>query len=297
MKAFSGTGIKFGIDIGSSQVRIYSDSKIVLEESSCAAVDNATGEILGFGTDAIIRTHSSQAGSCRLEWAVKNGVMADYEMTKGMLRYFINKASRQSVNRPNVMISTSCEISSVVKHALVDAARHAGAQKVSLISSSAAAAVGAGLVLDLPDAVLSTVIGKDRTDCGIYCCGGVVYEKGIAFGGVTIDLEITQFLYDKYHLMIGENQAEQLKHEWVSVIHRRENRVFTVRGRRIEDGVEIIVELTDSELAPVMQRNLMPVVKLIKEVLRFSTPDMAEDLIRNGMLISCLLYTSPSPRD
>lgn len=286
MKAFSGAGIKFGIDIGSSQIRIYSGSKIVLQEASCAAIENDTGEVVGFGTDALIRMHSSQSGNYHLVWAIKNGIMTDYDITKEMLRYFINKATHQSVSRPNVMISVPCELSEVVRHALVDVVRHAGVQSVSLISAPIAAALGSGQILDLPDTILSVVIGKNLTDCGIYCCGGTVYEKSLAFGGHSIDLGICRFLQKKYHLMVVPEQAEQLKHEWASCISGGEQKVFTVRGRRLEDGVEIIIELTNHELALVMQENLMPVVKLIKDVLHYSTPEMAEDLIHNGMLLS-----------
>ena len=120
-----------------------------------------------------------------------------------MLRYFINKAIRHSVSRPTVMMATPCEISSVVRHALVDALAHAGAQQIFLLSAPAAAAIGAGVIIDTPEAVLSTVIGKDVTDCGIYCAGGVVEEHGISFGGKTIDEGIRRFVQAKYHLMIG----------------------------------------------------------------------------------------------
>ena len=141
MKAFYGAGIKFGIDIGSFRIRICSGENIILEEASCAAVDDETGEIAGFGTDALIRIHSAQTGNCHLVWTIKNGIMTDYEITKEMLRYFINKATKKSVSRPNVMISIPCGLGSVVKHALIDAARHAGVQNVSLIASPAAAAI------------------------------------------------------------------------------------------------------------------------------------------------------------
>lgn len=285
MKVFSGINDKLGIDMGSSQIRIYSDKKVILEEASCAALEDNSGKILGFGTDAIIRSHSS-GEDCRIEWTIRNGIMVDYEITKKMLRYFINKAIRHSVSRPTVMMATPCEISSVVRHALVDALAHAGAQQIFLLSAPVAAAIGAGVIIDTPEAVLSTVIGKDVTDCGIYCAGGVVEEHGISFGGKTIDEGIRRFVQAKYHLMIGMTQAEQLKREWISVVHTGESSTFTIRGRRIADGVEIILELTERNLSPIMQRILQPVVQLIKKVMRAATPEMAEDLLKNGMILS-----------
>ena len=134
MKVFSGINDKLGIDMGSSQIRIYSDKRVILEEASCAALEDNSGKILGFGTDAIIRSHSS-SGDCRIEWTIRNGIMVDYEITKKMLRYFINKAIRHSVSRPTVMMATPCEISSVVRHALVDALAHAGAQHIFIVST------------------------------------------------------------------------------------------------------------------------------------------------------------------
>ena len=158
----------------------------------------------------------------------------------------------------------------------MDALAHAGAQQIFLLSAPAAAAIGAGVIIDTPEAVLSTVIGKDVTDCGIYCAGGVVEEHGISFGGKTIDEGIRRFVQAKYHLMIGMTQAE----------HTGESRTFTIRGRRIADGVEIILELTERNLSPIMQRILQPVVQLIKKVMRAATPEMAEDLLKNGMILS-----------
>lgn len=285
MKAFYGAGIKFGIDIGSFRIRICSGENIILEEASCAAVDDETGEIAGFGTDALIRIHSAQTGNCHLVWAIKNGIMTDYEITKEMLRYFINKATKKSVSRPNVMISIPCGLGSVVKHALIDAARHAGVQNVSLIAAPVAAAIGVGQVIDLPDTVLSVVIGENMTDCGMYACGGTVCEKSASFGSHTVDLEICRFLEKKHHLMIIPEQAEQLKSEWASAVRGGEEKI-TIRGRRKEDGVEIIVEVGEHELEAVIQKAIMPVVKLIKDMFCHLTPEMADDLIHNGLLLT-----------
>lgn len=285
MKAFYGAGIKFGIDIGSFRICICSGENIILEEASCAAVDDETGEIAGFGTDALIRIHSAQTGNCHLVWAIKNGIMTDYEITKEMLRYFINKATKKSVSRPNVMISIPCGLGSVVKHALIDAARHAGVQNVSLIAAPVAAAIGVGQVIDLPDTVLSVVIRENMTDCGMYACGGTVYEKSTSFGSHTVDLEICKFLEKKHHLMIIPEQAEQLKSEWASAVRGGEEKI-TVRGRRKEDGVEIIVEVGEHELEAVIQKAIMPVVKLIKDMFCHLTPEMADDLIHNGLLLT-----------
>lgn len=111
--------------------------------------------------------------------------------------------------------------------------------------------------------------------------------KNMGFlSGKTIDEGIRRFVQAKYHLMIGMTQAEQLKREWISVVHTGESRTFTIRGRRIADGVEIILELTERNLSPIMQRILQPVVQLIKKVMRAATPEMAEDLLKNGMILS-----------
>ena len=111
-------------------------------------------------------------------------------------------------------------------------------------------------------------------------------KKSVAFGGHNIDEEIYRFLQEDYNILVGMEQAERLKQEWISVVHTGENRTFTVRGRRMSDGVEIIIELAEHHLLPLMQRILLPVSRLIKNVLQKATPEIAEDLMKNGMVLS-----------
>lgn len=254
MKAFSALTNKLGIDLGSSQVRIFRDDRVVLEESSVAVVDNINGRVLGFGTDALIRYHEEPENHY-LAWPVKNGSIADYNIAKSMLRYFINKALHHSVSRPSVMIAVPCETSSVARHALVDALMHAGARQVYLIASPAAAAIGADFNLENSSTILSMVIGRDVTNVGLYCCGGIVSQVGDAFGGHNIDVGICQYLQDKYNVLIGIEQAEKLKSEVISLTRGGNQDTFTIRGRRISDGVEVVIELSLEELSPVMKKS------------------------------------------
>lgn len=274
-----------GVDMGSSQVRIYQRDKIILEEASTAVVDNISGQVLGFGTDALIRYHKEPENNT-LEWPVKNGVIADYDMTKSMLRFFLNKALRRSVSRPSLMVAIPCQISSVTRHALVDALIHAGAQGVYLIPSPAAAAMGAGKDLSVPSAALSLVIGRDVSDIGIYGCGGILAQEGIPFGGHDIDLGICRHIQDRYSMMIGLEQAEKLKSEVLSLTGGGSGSAFTVRGRRLSDGVEVVVELSIDEMSSVMQNIMQPVLLLIRRVMRRATPEMADDFLKSGMLLS-----------
>ena len=274
-----------GVDMGSSQVRIYQRDKIILEEASTAVVDNISGQVLGFGTDALIRYHKEPENNT-LEWPVKNGVIADYDMTKSMLRFFLNKALRRSVSRPSLMVAIPCQISSVTRHALVDALIHAGAQGVYLIPSPAAAAMGAGKDLSVPSAALSLVIGRDVSDIGIYGCGGILAQEGISFGGHDIDIGICRHIQDRYSMMIGLEQAEKLKSEVLSLTGSGSGSAFTVRGRRLSDGVEVVVELSIDEMSSVMQNIMQPVLLLIRRVMRRATPEMADDFLKSGMLLS-----------
>ena len=274
-----------GVDMGSSQVRIYQRDKIILEEASTAVVDNISGQVLGFGTDALIRYHKEPENNT-LEWPVKNGVIADYDMTKSMLRFFLNKALRRSVSRPSLMVAIPCQISSVTRHALVDALIHAGAQGGYLIPSPAAAAMGAGKDLSVPSAALSLVIGRDVSDIGIYGCGGILAQEGIPFGGHDIDIGICRHIQDRYSMMIGLEQAEKLKSEVLSLTGSGSGSAFTVRGRRLSDGVEVVVELSIDEMSSVMQNIMQPVLLLIRRVMRRATPEMADDFLKSGMLLS-----------
>ena len=285
MKAFSALTNKLGIDLGSSQVRIFRDDRVVLEESSVAVVDNINGRVLGFGTDALIRYHEEPENHY-LAWPVKNGSIADYNIAKSMLRYFINKALHHSVSRPSVMIAVPCETSSVARHALVDALMHAGARQVYLIASPAAAAIGADFNLENSSTILSMVIGRDVTNVGLYCCGGIVSQVGDAFGGHNIDVGICQYLQDKYNVLIGIEQAEKLKSEVISLTRGGNQDTFTIRGRRISDGVEVVIELSLEELSPVMKQIMKPVVSSVKRARAEAPPEMAGDLLKNGLLLS-----------
>lgn len=285
MKRFSGFLNRLGVDMGSSQVRIYNGEKMLLAEASCACVDNLDGHVLGFGMDAQIRYHHAPENTT-LEWPVQNGMIANYEMTKAMMRYFLNKSLHHSVSRPEVMVSIPGEISSVTRHALVDALIHAGAQQVFLIPSAAAAAIGAGKDLSTPAVALSMVTGRDVSDVGIYGTGGIVAQEGIPFGGHQIDVGICQYLLDTYHMMIGLTQAEQLKSDVLSLSGGAEEKPFTVRGRRISDGVEVVIELSTEEMSPVMKRIMQPILTLMRRILSHASPEMAEDFLKNGLLLS-----------
>ena len=282
---FSGMSNYLGLDIGSSQVRIYKNNQIILSEASLALINNTSRQVQGFGTDALIRFHSAPESSSLVS-PVRNGVISDYNLTKSMLHFFINKALHRSVSRPVVMVAISSEISSVARHALVDALVHAGAQTVFLIPSPAAAAIGAGMNLNIPSITVSLVLGRNVSDAGIYSCGGIVRQLGTSFGGHSIDIGICQYIQDNYNIFIGIEQAEKLKCEILSLARKKENRVFTVRGRRLSDGVEIVVEISVDEMTSVMQRSMQPLVSLIKQLLHGATPEMADDLLKQGLLLS-----------
>lgn len=285
MKAFKGLSNWIGVDLGSSQIRIYKENKMILAESSTVALDAMDGHILGFGTDALIRYHK-EPENISLAWPVQNGVIADYEMTKAMLRFFIRKSLHHAVSRPTVMIAIPGEVSSVTRHALVDALIHAGAQEVFLLPSPAAAAIGAERELSRPSVLFSLVMGRDVTDAGLYSCGGMVGKGTIPFGGHHIDIGICRYMQERYQMLIGITQAEKLKSEMISLDTAVTHPSFTMRGRRLQDGVEVVVELTMEEMRPVLHRVLQPVLRLIRAVLRQATPDMAGDLLKNGILLS-----------
>lgn len=285
MKSFSGAMNRMGIDLGSSQVRIYIGNKMALSETSVAAISLSDGTAAAFGVNAELFYHR-EPDRYRLERPVKNGVIADYYLAKDMLRYFMEKALRRTVSRPSVMLAVPGGTSSVVRHALVDAAMHAGAQHVFLIEAAAAAALGAGWKLSLPETVLSLVIGQDICDCGLFSCGGVVTAGAVPFGGRDIDEGIRTYMLETYHMMIGMQPAEAIKKEMAAAALPETPRSFRVRGRRAEDGVEVVIELSDEELVPVIQRLLAPAVRLLKKTMRRAEPEMAEDLLRRGMVLS-----------
>lgn len=284
MKSFSGVMSRIGADLGSSQVRMYAGGRIVLSENSVAVIDNS-GEAVGFGVNALVRYHRAP-DTCHLEWPVKHGVITDYALTKGMLQYFLEKVMHRAATRPTVMLAIPSGTSSVVRHALIDAVIHAGAQHGYLISAPAAAALGAKQALTLPEATLSVVVGRDVTDCGLFSCGGIIAEEAIPFGGYNLDVGICRYMMTKYGVIIGSEMAKTIKEEMASVVKPKDEKAINVLGRRAGDGVEVSLTLTSRELYPIMQLLLLPVTRLIKRVVRMANPEMAEDFLKNGMLLS-----------
>lgn len=284
MRPFSEMLNCLGIDLGSSYIHIYHRQKPVLTEESVAAINHSDGQLLGFGTNALIRYHKDPE-NIRLVRPIRHGMIDNYEVTKALLRFFINKAIRHSVSKPNIVVSTPSGVSSVTRRALSDALMHAGAQHVFMLPAPAAAAIGTDRDLTVPYACFSLVIGKDVSDAGIYSCGGIVAQRHIFWGGRDIDLGICQYIRNKYNVMIIPDAAEKIKKEHISYQSTSEE-PFTVRGRRISDGVEVIIELTPKEMSLLVQRLSQPLVELIRYVMQRVSPEMAEDLLKNGILLS-----------
>lgn len=286
MKSFYGTTKKLGIDLGSSQIRIFSDNKLILSESTAVAVDYENKSIVAFGINAIVR-YNQEPEKIQLVWPVKCGIMTDYNLIKSMLNYFIFKAIRSSASKPIVMISIPCGMSAVVRHALVDAAIHAGVQKVFLIVSSAAAAIGAGSILYLPETICSMVIGSESTECGFFASGGLISAGDIEFGGKIIDKGLRSFLREEYNIHISLYQAELLKKDiGESIKLSKDTSSLIVRGRRVKDGVEVACELNHNEIFDIMSYLFEPAVNLVKKMIYEISPEMAEDLLINGIILS-----------
>ena len=245
MKSFSRSANHIGIDMGSSQTRIFSENRLLLDERTVVAVDSKTNEMVGFGTDAIIRYHSNPQ-RIRLEWPIRNGAMVDYYYTKGILTYFLKKVLKQALARPEIVLSISSGLSSVARHALIDAVMHAGAQKAFLLPVAAAAALGQGIRLDTPDVVLSMNIGQDVTDCGMFSCGGVIAQEQVVFGGRTINEGIQAYMRESLQIIIGMDEAESIKQDMVSVVENGLDMTFAVHGRRVVDGVSVVMQMTSS---------------------------------------------------
>ncbi len=285
MKVLSGSKSRVGIDLGSSQIRIFSAGHVVLQENSVVAVDKTDGSIAGFGSAALVCYHSD-ALRYRLEWPVVDGVITDYYIIKDMLHYFLEKAFHRAVSSPLVVISRPSSVSSVVRHALAEAVQHAGAQHAYLITSAAAAALGAGRKLSPDDVVLSVVMGRDVTDVGLFACGGAVAEGSIPFGGHSIDEGIRLYMMDRYRLIVGTQEAEAMKMNMAMPRGTEGYASLTVRGRRATDGVEYVVQMSSEEIFIMIHELLSPAVRLLKRIIRRAHPQMADDILKNGILFS-----------
>lgn len=276
-----------GIDLGTANTLVYVRGKgIVLNEPSVVAIQKDTKTVLSVGEDAkqmIGRT----PGNIVAIRPMKDGVIADFDVTQSMLKYFIRKAySRKTLIQPRVVVCVPSGVTEVEKRAVEEAALQAGAREAYLIEEPMAAAIGAGLPVSEPTGSMVVDIGGGTTEVAIISLGGIVTAKSIRVGGDELDEAIVQYIKREYSLMIGERTAEQVKITIGSAFESIKDEKMLVRGRDLVSGLPKTLEISSSEIREALREQVGQIIEAIKYTLEKTPPELAADIMELGIMLT-----------
>jgi rod shape-determining protein MreB len=276
-----------GMDLGTATTLVYLKGKgIVLNEPSVVAIDKNTRKVLAVGNEAkqmIGKTPTSIVAVRPL----RNGVIADFEVTHQMIKYFIQKVTtKKTILRPRIVIGIPSGITEVEKRAVHESAEQAGAREVWLIEEPMAAAIGADLPISEPNANMICDIGGGTTEIAVISLGGIVVSKSVDIAGDEMDEVIMQYFRRKYNLIIGETTAEEVKIKIGSVFPLKEEMVMEVKGRDQSKGLPKTVTATSDEIRQALMEPVSLIIDSIKQVLEETPPELSADLGDRGMVLA-----------
>ncbi len=276
-----------GIDLGTATTLVYVKGHgIVLCEPSVVAIQKATNEVVAVGAEAK-RMLGRTPGSIQAIRPMKDGVIADFEITEAMLRYFIKKIHNHRVMvRPRMVIAIPSGITEVEKRAVRDSALHAGAREVHLIEEPVAAAIGVGLPIQEPSGNMIVDIGGGTTEMAVISLSDTVFSKSIRIGGDEMDEAIIQHLKKTYNLMIGERTAEEIKVKIGSAYPLEQELTMEVRGRDLVAGLPKMVTISSEEVREALAEPLSQIVEAVRLTLEKTPPELSADLIERGIVMA-----------
>lgn len=276
-----------GIDLGTANTLVYvKDRGIVLREPSVVAIQSGTKRILAVGEEAK-RMLGRTPGNIIAIRPMKAGVIADFEITEAMLRYFIKKIhNRRKMVRPRIIIAVPSDITEVEKRAVKDSATHAGAREVFLIEEPMAAAIGVGLPVQEPAGNMIVDIGGGTTEVALISLAGIVFSRTVRVGGDQMDECIVQYMKRVYNLMIGERTAEEVKISMGSAYPVEEETSAEIKGRDLVAGLPKTLTITSEEVREALQEPISSIVDAIRVTLEHCPPELAADLVDRGMILA-----------
>ncbi|MFD1393012.1 rod shape-determining protein [Lacticaseibacillus jixianensis] len=284
-----GLGSKnIGIDLGTANTLVYVDGKgIVTNEPSVVAKNTQSGDIIAVGEEARAMIGRTPADINAIR-PMKDGVIADYDTTAAMLKYFMNKALGGKSNHPEVMICVPSGVTEVEKRAVIDAAKVAGAKEAFVIEEPYAAAIGAGLPVMDPTGSMVVDIGGGTTDVATISLGGIVSSRSIRMAGDKIDEAIVTYIRQNFNLLIGERTAEDIKIQLgcASLEDAKSLDGMTIRGRDLLTGLPKTQEITALDIAKAIQEIVQAIIDAIKDTLEETSPEIAADVIDHGIVLT-----------
>lgn len=278
-----------GIDLGTANTLVHLRGVgIVIREPSVVAVNSQTGQVLAVGDDAkdMIGRTPSTIHAIR---PLRDGVIADFDITEKMLRHFIKKAASFKRGRfipPRVIVGIPSGITEVEKRAVIDSASRAGARQVFLIEEPMAAAIGAGLKVEEPYGSIIVDIGGGTTEVAVISLGGIVSSMSIKIAGDEFDEAIVNFAKQKFNLLIGERMAEKVKIEIGSAFPMKEEKSTLMRGRDLITGLPKTVRVTSPEIREALEDRIDSLVKAVKDTLEHTSPELSADIYDRGIVLA-----------
>ena len=275
-----------GIDLGTANTIVYlEDEGIVTREPSVVAKNIVTEEIIAVGKSAFEMIGRTPENIVALR-PMKDGVIADYNTTTAMLKYFIQSIVGRSFFKPVVIICVPSGITDVEKRAVLDATKYAGAKEAYVVEEPFAAAVGAGLPVTDPTGSMIVDIGGGTTDVATISLGGIVNSRSIRVGGDELNESIVQHVRKTYNLLIGERTAEELKITLGSASIEKAQGSMQVRGRDMVTGLPRVVEVPAKEIAVAMSEIIHQILDAVKDVLEQTPPEISADVIDHGIVLT-----------
>lgn len=275
------------IDLGTANTLVFTrNGGIVVREPSMVVINKITNKIEAVGSEAkemLGRT----PGNIESVRPMKDGVIADFDITEQMLKYFIAKAhgGRRWV-RPRIVIGVPSEITPVEKRAVRDSAEQAGASEVYLVEQAMMAAIGAGLPITEPSGNMIVDIGGGTTDIAVISLAGAVYSRSLKIAGNELDEAIINYLKRRHNLLIGERTAERIKIELGSAFPLKEGIEMEIKGRDLVEGVPKTLTITDSEVREALAEPIAAVVDAVRQALERTPPELSADIMDKGIVLS-----------
>ena len=278
---------KLGIDLGTTTVLVFVPGKgIVLNEPSVVAVSTTGNKILAVGNEAkeMVGRTPDEIVAYR---PMKDGVIADYRVTEAMLRYYIRKAlGPWNLFRPEVMISVPAGVSSTERRAVIEAATKAGAREAYVVKEPILAAIGAGIPIHEARGHMVVDIGGGTTDIAVISLGGIVASTSVKCAGNALDHAIADYIKKTYNLGVGEKTAENVKIQIGSAVPIEEELMMQVKGRDHLTGLPRSLEIGTNEIVRAVGRELRTIINAMKDVLQETPPELAADIIDNGIIMT-----------
>lgn len=275
------------IDLGTANTLVYAKGRgIVVSEPSIVAINKVTNAIEAVGRDAKEMLGRTPGNIVAIR-PMKDGVIANFEVTEKMLQHFIRKAHNgKTWVSPRVVIGIPSEITQVERRAVEDSAYRAKASEVYLVEEAMAAAIGAGLPITEPHGNMVVDIGGGTTDIAVISLSGIVYSKSVRVAGNEMDEAITQYIKRKYNLLIGERTAEAIKIELGSAFPLDEELSFEVRGRNLIEGIPKTITISDEEIREALADSVSTIINAVRVALERTPPELSADIVERGIVLT-----------